>query len=164
MYYIPALILLGAEHGASKKESLSLLWEDIDFEFEGRGLIHLFRTKNGHERTEYLMPRIREALLEWRSHVDYMRHRKKIILVRDDYVFCRLNGQPIKRFDKAFREACRIAGLEDFHFHDLRSTYCSNLLLSGATLKDVCEMIGHHGLSMTNRYAHLPLEHKKKRQ
>jgi len=39
MYYLPALILLGGEHGASKQECLSLKWEDIDFEFEGRGLI-----------------------------------------------------------------------------------------------------------------------------
>ncbi len=93
-----------------------------------------------------------------------MRHRKKIEPVRDDYVFCRLDGRPIKRFDKAFRETCRLAGLEDFHFHDQRHTYCSNLLLSGSTLKDVQEMIGHSDMKMTNRYAHLTMEHKKGRQ
>ena len=55
-------------------------------------------------------------------------------------------------------------GFDGLHFHDLRHTYCSNLLLSGSTLKDVCEMIGHHDLSMTNRYAHLTMQHKKTRQ
>ncbi len=59
---MPALIYLGAEHGASKQEALSLLWKDINFDYKGVGLIKLFRSKNTHKRTELLMPRTREAL------------------------------------------------------------------------------------------------------
>ena len=162
--HLPALVLLGAEHGASRQECLSLKWEDIDFEFEGKGLIRFFRTKNGHERTEYLMPRTREALMEWREHLEFMRRKHKIVPVQDDFVFWRLDGTPIGNFSKAWREARKLAGFDWLHFHDLRHTYCSNLLLSGATLKDVCEMIGHHDLSMTNRHAHLTLDHKKGKQ
>jgi len=43
---MPSLILLGAEHGASRQEALWLKWRDIDFEYEGIGLIRLFRNKN----------------------------------------------------------------------------------------------------------------------
>jgi integrase len=162
-FYMPALIFLGAEHGASRQEALSLKWVDIIFDYEGIGTIRLFRTKNEKERTEYLMPRTRKALIEWQKHQQWMHHRKKIEYNGANYVFCRLNGKPIKRFDKAWRSTCRIAGLKDFHFHDLRHTFCSNLLLSGSDLKDVKEMIGHSDLSMTDRYSHLTLGHKRHR-
>lgn len=122
--------------------------------------IKIFRTKNSRERTEYLMPRTREALLYWRDHQQWMRHRKKIEKVKSDHVFCRLDGTPVKGFGRAWRNLCSIAWFEGFHFHDLRHTFCSNLLLAGSNLKDVKEMIGHSDLSMTDRYSHLNLKHK----
>lgn len=163
-HYLPALIYLGVEHGASKQEALSLKWDEINFDFAGKGLIRLFRTKNGHERTEYLMPRSRQALWGWQDHLVRVRRRKKITPLHEDHVFCRLDGSPIKRFDTAWRTACEIAGLDDFHYHDLRHTFCSNLLLSGSDLKDVKEMIGHTELAMTDRYSHLTNKHKEIRQ
>jgi len=163
-FYLPALICLGAEHGASKQEALSLRWPDIDFDYDGSGTIRFFRTKNNKERTEYLMPRTKQTLLEWRDHQEWMRHRKKSGPNRSNLVFCHLDGSPIKNFHKAWKEACKKAGITDFHFHDLRHTFCSNLLLSGADLKDVKEMIGHKDLSMTDRYSHLTLNYKRLQQ
>lgn len=163
-FYMPALIYLGAEHGASKQEALSLKWLDIKFDFDSQGLITLYRTKNKKKRTEYLMPRTKQALLKWQSHLEYMRHRKRIEVVENEVVFCRLNGRLIKRFDSAWNTICKIAGFEDLHYHDLRHTFCSNLLLSGSGLKDVKEMIGHSDLAMTDRYSHLTQIHKRNRQ
>jgi site-specific recombinase XerD len=162
--YLSAMIYLGAEHGASRQEILTLKWADIDFNFDGRGLIRFFRSKTKRQRTEYLMPQTRQALLEWREHQAWMRHRKKITDNGPGLVFCRLDGTPIQRFDKAWRKARRLAGFENIHFHDLRHTFCSNLLLSGSDLKDVKEMIGHRDLSMTDRYSHLTPIHKLSRQ
>ena len=159
-----ALIYLGAEHGAARQEALSLEWSHIDFDYKGIGFIRLFRTKNGKERTDYLMPRTKQALLGWKDHLEFMRYRKKIQPAEARFVFCRLNGEPIKRFDSAWRQICKIAGLTNFHYHDLRHTYCSNLLLSGANIKDVKEMIGHSDISMTDRYAHLSLDHHRATQ
>lgn len=159
-HYLPALILLGAEHGASRQECLSLKWSDIDFDYQGIGMIRFFRTKNGHERTEYLMPRTREALLERRDYLEWKRRRGKYKVVDSSRVFCRVNGTPIKQFRKAFNAACAEAGITDFHFHDLRHTFCSNLILSGADLKDAKEMIGHADIAMTDRYTHLTAQHK----
>jgi len=47
------------------------------------------------------------------------------------------------------------AALGDFHFHDLRHTFCSSILMAGGDLKMACEMIGHADIKMTSRYAHL---------
>jgi site-specific recombinase XerD len=55
-------------------------------------------------------------------------------------------------------------GLRDFHFHDLRHTFFSNLLLSGSDLEDVKEMLGHSDISMTDRYRHLTSLRKLTRQ
>jgi len=155
-FYMPALICLGAEHGASKQECLSLQWSNLDFDFAGIGKIRLFRTKNKRERTEFLMPRTKDSLVQWKEHLAYMRHRKRITDIKSDHVFCKLDGTPIKRFDKAWNETCRIAGIINFHFHDLRHTFCSSIILSGAGLKEAKEMIGHADIGMTDRYSHLP--------
>jgi integrase len=158
-FYLPAIILLGAEHGASKQEILSLTWSDVDFDYDGKGLIHFFRTKNKRDRTEFLMPRSRKTLLEWKDHLEWKRHRANVNEPKSDYVFCRIDGTPLKRFDKAWRRSLELAGIKDFHFHDLRHTFCSNLILSGGSLKDAKEMIGHSDISMTDRYSHLSMEH-----
>ena len=166
-FYLPAIIYLGAEHGASKQEALSLKWSDINFDFNDRiGLIRFFRTKNRRERTELLMPRTREALLSWKNHLEWKRHRINLTEeeVKSDHVFCRIDGTPLKRFDKAWRTTLKKADIKDFHFHDLRHTFCSNLILSGSDLKDAKDMIGHADISMTDRYSHLTNAHKFVRQ
>jgi len=160
-FYLPTLIYLGAEHGASKQEALSLLWSDIDFTYNGHGIIRFFRTKNGKERTECLMPRTKDALLRWKDHQKLLHKRYRITQVKTDLVFCRADGSPIREFKKAWHSACQIGGFHDLHFHDLRHTFCSNLVLSGADLKNVKEMIGHRDISMTDRYTHLTINHKR---
>jgi len=163
-FYMPALIYLGAEHGASKQEALSLEWKDIDFDFADRGKIRFFRTKNGRERTEFIMPRTKEWLLRWREHLKEARERRGITEVKSDRVFCRLNGSPVEGFNKAWRRIREMAGFPGLHFHDLRHTFCSSVIFSGGDLKDAKEMIGHSDLSMTDRYSHLNPNYKLKLQ
>ena len=163
-FYMPAIIYLGAEHGASKQEILSLKWRDIQFNSGDDGLIRFFRTKNQKERTECIMPRTRKALLEWKAHLEYKRHRMKIDVAKSDDVFCRIDGTPIKCFNRAWWAALDKAGIKDFHFHDLRHTFCSNLIMAGGDLKDAKEMIGHSDIAMTDRYSHLSGLYKRNLQ
>jgi integrase len=62
----------------------------------------------------------------------------------------------------AFNAACKRSGILDFHFHDLRHTFASQVLLRGGDLKDIQELLGHKTMTMTLRYAHLTQEHKRK--
>src|SRR5262249_2619634 len=62
----------------------------------------------------------------------------------------------------AFNRACREAGIENLHFHDLRHTAASYMVMSGVDLPTVKEILGHREINMTLRYSHLAPAHKAK--
>jgi hypothetical protein len=67
----------------------------------------------------------------------------------------RQDGQPVVSVKNGFRTAMEIAGIKDFTWHDLRHTFASWLMVRGASLRAVAELLGHRGLRMVMRYAHL---------
>jgi integrase len=56
-----------------------------------------------------------------------------------------------------FVPALRAAGICDYTWHDNRHTYASGLRQSGVPLGNIAELLGHKGLAMTRRYAHLSI-------
>lgn len=63
---------------------------------------------------------------------------------------------------KAFERACQEAGIDNFRIHDIRHTFASMAVMSGASLYDVQKLLGHQDIAMTQRYAHLSDEGLKK--
>ncbi len=61
------------------------------------------------------------------------------------------NGKhiPQNTIRKRFKRILRKAGLREIRFHDIRHTYVSNLISSGATLTYVQEQVGHHNINIT---------------
>ena len=68
---------------------------------------------------------------------------------------------PIMNIKHSFATILKKAEIDDFRFHDLRHIFASHLLMNGASLKDVQELLGHKTIEMTMRYAHLSQEHKR---
>ena len=77
------------------------------------------------------------------------------------YVFANPDGTSIKSVKKSFASALERAKITDFKFHDLRHTFASQLVMSGAELNTVREILGHKSMQMTMRYSHLTADHKK---
>jgi integrase len=59
---------------------------------------------------------------------------------------------------KAFIQAVKRAGIENFHFHDLRHTFASHLIMKGVSDYIVADLLGHTTTKMVKRYAHLSPE------
>ncbi len=128
------IVTLAVHTGMRKGEILSLTWPQVNLE---QGIITILDTKN-NERKDIPMDETVKALL-------------KGVKRRGDLVF---PSHPAK-IHSAFCRAVKTSGIDDFRFHDLRHTFASNLVMNGEDLNTVRELLGHKGLAMTLRYAHL---------
>ncbi len=148
--HIYPIVFVALHTGMRKGEILNLKWSQIDLKND---LILLEKTKNG-ERREIPMSQLLKSL--------FLRLKASRTL-DTDYVFVNPEtGKPYRRdLKRSFASACRRAGIHDFHFHDLRHTFASHLVMSGVDLTTVKELLGHKDIKMTLRYAHLAPAHKK---
>src|SRR2546428_11255499 len=55
----------------------------------------------------------------------------------------------------AFHAELETGTINALAWHDLRHTFASWLIMKGASLRAVAELLGHRGLRMVMRYAHL---------
>jgi integrase len=67
----------------------------------------------------------------------------------------RYPGKAVKSNDHWFKKCLAMAGISNFKWHDLRHTFASWLVQDGVPLDRVAKLLGHRGLTMTLRYAHL---------
>ena len=75
------------------------------------------------------------------------------------YVFT-YQHKPVERCStKAWYQACKRAGIENFRWHDLRHTWASWHVQSGTGLQELMELGGWSTHEMVLRYAHLAADH-----
>lgn len=73
-----------------------------------------------------------------------------------EYLFPgRVRGKPLQDIKKTWTRALNLAEIEGFRLHDLRHTYASVLVSSGASLPIIGALLGHTQAATTQRYAHL---------
>jgi integrase len=99
--------------------------------------------------------------------LEVIQERMKKMRSATDYLFAAgshgSQGTSAPAFPRtAWNTALKVAGIEDFRFHDLRHTHASYLAMSGATERELMEALGHSTTAMASRYAHLANEHKRR--
>tara|TARA_R100000808_G_scaffold5300_1_gene16217 strand:+ start:4106 stop:5167 length:1062 start_codon:yes stop_codon:yes gene_type:complete len=144
------LILTALRTGLRKGELLGLQWSDIDLD---HSMITVARTlyqgtaqapKSGKTRQVPISPELKIAIAEHRH-------------IRGPWVFCQSGGEVLTSWapNTILRHACLSAGIESITFHALRHTFASHLVLAGVHLRVVQELLGHHSIVVTQKYAHL---------
>jgi integrase len=144
--HLKPIVICALNTGMRKSEILNLKWDNVDLK---HGFILLDRTKNGERREIPINDTLRMTFDSLIRRID------------TPYVFYDPStGKPYQDIKRSFHTALRKAGIRDFHFHDLRHTFASHLVMAGVDLTTVKELLGHKTLAMTLRYAHLAPSHK----
>ena len=140
------VVVTAIHTGMRRGELLSLTWGPNGVDLQ-HGFIRLTRTKNGEAREIPINETVRRTLTGLRTRLD------------TKWVFHRRDGRQLRYIRSEFERAMEKAGLADFHFHDLRHTFASRLVMKGVPLATVSKLMGHKTPMMTMRYAHLSPEH-----
>ena len=146
-----ALVLLALSTAARQGELLSLRWNDVDLD---RGRITITSSKTGgNRRVAFLSPSTVDIIKELPR-----RAASDLVLIGPVQ-----NGSAkVSAFPRrAWLEAAATAEIKDFRFHDLRHTAASYLAMTGASLRELADALGHSTLVMVQRYSHLSDEHSE---
>ena len=130
------IVVFAYSVGARQGEILKLKRSHINFE---KKTCTFYDTKNNEDRTIPLADATLVMLKNYRF---------------GKYIF---NTIP-RRLRKWFFKATYNAGIHDFRFHDLRSSFCTNALLSGMTIAQVSFLSGHRDWSQLKRYTRIKPE------
>lgn len=153
------LFLLLARTGLRPGEGYALEWPDIDFNAgqiavtKGVAMGATGPTKTGRARRVDMTPAVADALRRLRSD-------KAARALADgtgeasDMVFSNGAGGHLdeSRVRKAFVRAMRKAGLSGHRLYDLRHSYATSLLKTGAPITYVAAQLGHANASTTLRW------------
>ncbi|HSL54169.1 MAG TPA: site-specific integrase, partial [Pyrinomonadaceae bacterium] len=139
------LVALALGTGMRRGELLNLSWPHVDFL---RGVIHVVNTKTARDRIIPMSQRVREVLIEQRKT------QKGDLVFASRRIAKRRAGEGLVDVKKAFVAACIDAGIEDFHFHDLRHTFATRLGDAGCNATTIARLLGHSNIQMSMWYTH----------
>ncbi len=145
--YLYTVVVIALSTGARYGEIMGLTRHDVDLK---QNLLIFRDTKNTETRS---VPLHSKALYCITAHLK-VRNLNTALLFPSA-------SNPNKPMDirKAWQRALALSGADGFRFHDLRHTAASYLTMSGASLIEVAEILGHRTLSMVQRYSHLSKKH-----
>lgn len=157
--HLHTITVLALSTGMRRGEILSLRWRDVMIQSgEKSGLIFLQHTKNKEPRGVPVLASALEELKRMRSLSPHGKPDADSLL----FPSARKPAQPLD-IRKSWDAAVANAKLDrPFRFHDCRHTAGAYLAMSGATQRDIAEMLGHKDMAMVKRYTHLSKEHLQK--
>ncbi len=164
-----ALYSLMLSTGLRRGEALGLRWDDVDLEDglllvwrqlkrEGGELV-LADTKTAKSRRALNLPAPMIGVLKaHRARQAQDRLKLGEAWVDSGHVFTTSIGTPIdpRNLYRDFKGVCKVAGLGDWHPHELRHSAASLMLAQGVKLQVVSEVLGHSSIRMTaDVYGHV---------
>ncbi|WP_415911930.1 tyrosine-type recombinase/integrase [Neptuniibacter sp. QD37_11] len=148
--YLSPMVILAMNTGLRRGELFNLCWDDIDLKSTTPLLIvRAAATKSSKTRYIPLNSEAVALLKKWKE-----------INPTEGFVFPSTDGSKLTSIKKSWDTILTKAKISNFRFHDLRHHFASKLVTRGADLNTVRELLGHHNIKMTLRYAHLAPEHK----
>ena len=150
---VKGIIITAYYTGCRLGELVELTWKDVNL--RDKILIignNKFQTKSRKQREVPIHPKVEEILIK---------RFPKIIRKERNYVFCKKNGFKYTGdfISKKFKKACREAGIdEEIHFHSLRHSAATRMILNGAPVPSVQQVLGHSNIQTTMIYTHPNLE------
>ena len=126
--------------GMRSGEIFKLTWDRVNLK-EGYIDLTADDTKTSEPRRIYL----NKTLLEIFSNVG------KIRRIKHQNVFT-YRGNPLISIRSSFQDACKKAGIKDFHFHDLRHTFNTIMRKAGVDRSVIMKITGHKTMAMFERY------------
>lgn len=149
-----------------------LTWRQVNYE-TGLVTVRLKSKKpEGRVHTVPLTAPMIALLAEQMGHhpiyvFTYQCKRPRTVKLENGHTLARRKGErhPFSHngWRKAWKDALKAAGIEDFRFHDCRHTAATRTLRSGGgNLKVVQAMLGHTDITTTARYAHALVEDVRK--
>lgn len=150
------LVLTAMRTGLRLGELRALGWNDVDL---ARTTIHVNRS---YVRGQYESPKsnkVRRVPISQELKACLARRKQR---TAGPLVFT-APGQdhPLgeHRMRLALARYCKRAGVPRVSWHDLRHSFASQLVASGASIRAVQELLGHSDLRVTLRYSHLNEQH-----
>jgi len=147
--FLFVIVTLALSTGMRKGEILGMKWENVDL---NKKRITLVETKNGETRVVPLVGKAYELIRDLYLNIKPL---------SNDRVFPSTNTPTqFRSIRTAWETALKKCEIENFRFHDLRHSTASYLAMSGATLLEIADILGHKTLQMVKRYSHLSEDHK----
>lgn len=146
--YLYAIVVLSLATGMRQGEILKIRWEDVDLE---KGRIILHETKNGERRS---LPLCGHALEVVKKLLNNNNGSSSLLFPSQQL----LSNKPYD-MRHAWKLALNKAQIENFRPHDMRHCAASELAMSGASLAEIAEVLGHKTMQMVKRYSHLSETH-----
>lgn len=147
--YMKPLVLLAITTGLRRSNILWLRWSDITLT-DKSGKVFVKRTKNGTAKTA---PLSGDVLLELRKIHDITGGEPHGLVFPGEK-----KTSPFA-LDSPWGKVLAVAGIRDFHFHDLRHTGASYIAMTGGTMRDIQDYLGNKTIRMAIRYTHLMPQH-----
>ncbi|MGO8754461.1 MAG: tyrosine-type recombinase/integrase [Gallionellaceae bacterium] len=139
------MVLFALQTGLRQSNVVKLEWLQVNLE-QGHMWVNAAQSKN---RKPISVPLNREALAV--LHRQLGKHPVRVFT---------FTGQPIVNANtRAFRNALKRAGIEDFRWHDLRHTWASWHRMQGTPTHELQQLGGWKTGAMVERYAHLSSDH-----